>query len=274
MVEKRLTILDFDRGYLAQDFYKDRKFCWLDATGISGVNGYCDSRAEKALAVLLEGTMPGLCFLGSGNYHYVSHLLLAQVRQPFVLVLLDHHSDMQESMFGDLLSCGSWVKRTLDTNPWLKRVILIGASQTAVSQIPQEYLDRMCCLPVPGQDAQPDRAGLGSAGGEQPGMPGWEPPLDRLREYLRDLGLPVYLSIDKDVFCPEEVSTDWDQGAMTIGQLAGILALFSRECPLLGADVCGEIRPGISGESQWEEKSARNGRANDRILAMLEPFVL
>ena len=36
----------------------------------------------------------GITFIGSGNYHYVSHLLLEEINKPFTLILFDHHTDM------------------------------------------------------------------------------------------------------------------------------------------------------------------------------------
>ena len=48
----------------------------------------------------------GIHFLDSGNYHYVTKLWLDQVKEPFDLLVLDHHTDLQQPMFGDILSCG------------------------------------------------------------------------------------------------------------------------------------------------------------------------
>lgn len=50
------------------------------------------------------------------------------IHEPFDLVLIDHHTDMQSSIVGDMLSCGNWAKKALQ-NPFLHRLYLIGPSK-------------------------------------------------------------------------------------------------------------------------------------------------
>lgn len=52
-----------------------------------------------------------------------------RIREDFVLILFDHHTDMQPSRFGELLSCGSWVKDVMDENPFVRKVVIIGADE-------------------------------------------------------------------------------------------------------------------------------------------------
>ena len=44
---------------------------------------------------------------------------------------------------------------------------------------------------------------------------------ETLLNFFRNLpeGLPVYVSVDKDVLCPEDASTDWSQGAVSYTHL-------------------------------------------------------
>lgn len=42
------------------------------------------------------------------------------------MVVFDHHPDMQPSLFDEMLSCGSWVKTMLDTNKFLRKVLIVG----------------------------------------------------------------------------------------------------------------------------------------------------
>ena len=46
----------------------------------------------------------GIHFLDSGNYHYVSKIWMEKIEEEFELLVLDHHTDMQPPMFGDILS--------------------------------------------------------------------------------------------------------------------------------------------------------------------------
>ena len=89
----------------------------MDFTGLKGVNGYCDEEAGREIRERIEDLSPmEVHFIDSGNFHYISKFWTDKIREDFVLVLFDHHTDMQPSRFGELLSCGSWVKDALDTN--------------------------------------------------------------------------------------------------------------------------------------------------------------
>ena len=66
-----------------------------------------------------------------------------RIEEPFVLVVFDHHPDMQPSLFEHILSCGSWVKDILDSNVNCKKVIIVGASEQLVQSVSPEYKDRV-----------------------------------------------------------------------------------------------------------------------------------
>ena len=63
-------------------------------------------------------------------------------------------------------------------------------------------------------------------------------------------GLPVYISIDKDVLSEEYARTDWDQGEMKLEELSEIIRGISGGRRILGIDVCGgkTLAKGASGE--------------------------
>lgn len=54
-------------------------------------------------------------------------------------------------------------------------------------------------------------------------------------------GLPVYVSIDKDVLGPEFARTDWDQGDMRLAELLESLRTVAAGAEVLGVDVCGGL---------------------------------
>ena len=99
----------------------------LDCQDIPGTNCYCDSLAEEEIGKRIVPFGPeGLHFLDSGNYHYLTKLWLELVKEPFELLVFDHHTDMQRPAFGGILSCGGWIREALETNENLKHVILVG----------------------------------------------------------------------------------------------------------------------------------------------------
>ena len=48
----------------------------------------------------------GIHFIDNGNYHYLTKLWIEKIDEPFILVVFDHHSDMQKPLYQDFLSCG------------------------------------------------------------------------------------------------------------------------------------------------------------------------
>ena len=65
-------------------------------------------RARAALAAA-SWPAPALVFLGSGDYHYLTALLLERIGTPVHLVLVDHHPDDDPGWDAGFLSCGGWV---------------------------------------------------------------------------------------------------------------------------------------------------------------------
>lgn len=86
---------------------------------------------------------PALVFLGSGDYHYLTAVLLERVRVPFTLILVDRHGDDADTFWGpDFVSCGGWVRRARRW-PWLRCVLHLGGE--ALPE-PREVL---AALPTP-----------------------------------------------------------------------------------------------------------------------------
>ena len=53
---------------------------------------------------------------------------------------------MIKPMFGDILSCGSWILNALKNNQYLKQIILIGIAQEQVDLIDPKYRERVIYL--------------------------------------------------------------------------------------------------------------------------------
>ena len=88
-------------------------------------------------------------------------------------------------------------------------------------------------------------------------------------ELIRSLeipaNIPLYVSIDKDVLCPEEAATTWSQGDMTLEEMLKVLLAlcshFEKENgKILQVDICGECDPDKSMESP------KNDHANKELL--------
>src|SRR5260221_14790211 len=74
----------------------------------------CGMRTYREFARVLDRALPaghGAVFLGSGDFHHVSHALIARRCPPrrVKVVVLDNHPDNMRFPFG--IHCGSWVRR-------------------------------------------------------------------------------------------------------------------------------------------------------------------
>ncbi|HIZ08597.1 MAG TPA: arginase family protein [Candidatus Eubacterium avistercoris] len=243
--ENRIVIMDFSHVYEMETFYKRAQVRWLDCTDMSGTDGYCDEAGKAAIRRKIGPLPPeGIHFIDGGNYHYVSELWLEKIKRDFALAVFDHHSDMQKPLFGDILSCGSWILNTLEHNPYVRRVLLIGLSEEQEQTIPDRYKDRIRCISA-----------------------------DDLKEkdtWSRISGLhtrlPVYISVDKDVLSEHVVDTTWDQGDMTLAQLKALMHLLIRTEHVIGIDICGECTAQLDSLSAIEE----NDDVNRALLAFLD----
>lgn len=245
----KITIFDFDDTYDLQDFYKNSQFKRVDLTNIHGVFGYCDNETLKRLKnIILKEDTSGINFLGSGNYHYMTYLLMQKVDKPFTLVLFDHHTDMMNSLFGNLMSCGCWVKRALDENKMLKKVIIIGVEKKLIDNIDEKYRNRVFCYSE--EDIKHNIL--------------WT-------SFLKDkIDKPIYISIDKDVIGKDEAKTNWQQGILTLEELREIFDFLVDNGEVISVDVCGECSSRDEIVANFYSDSIINSEANKEIIEMVE----
>ena len=215
----RPVVMNFTGIYEKETFYRSEKICWIDCRDIHGTNCYCDEQAEQILEERIRKLPPeGIHFIDSGNYHYMTKLWTDKIREPFVLILIDHHPDAQPSLFENLLSCGCWAARVLDENPHVRKIVLLGAEEELVKSLPEKYKDRIA--------AYNEEAVVH----------------DRIWEEFRKkhIEVPVYLTIDKDILDPSQVKTNWNQGKMKLADLKKVIYQILLHEQVIGVDICGE----------------------------------
>lgn len=108
--------------------------------GIEGTHCYCDREAEKKITEALGEVTPKVRFIGSGDYHYLSCLLAQGIKEPFSLLLMDHHPDNQAPALGNVLSCGGWVNDLKERCPALEDVLTVGP-EGCPQDIPEGWLE-------------------------------------------------------------------------------------------------------------------------------------
>lgn len=256
-----ITVMNMSGIYKKQpDFIKKLKGCgaaFIDAENMRGTDCYCDDEAQRNLKVMMKNhSAGGVHFIDGGNYHYLSKLWLDFIDEPFDLIVFDNHPDMQSPAFGDVLSCGSWVKDvaaglSVGDNSFSRENIR--NMNIAVIGVNDEYVTRQ--MKDMGVDFLTARE-LEKFGDD--GVRKW------LENFLAG-GRPVYISVDKDVLCREECMTNWDQGSMKTSVLLEMLEKIFKTAKVIGLDVCGELdaRGEIESGGIYNEK---NEKINIRIL--------
>ena len=229
----QITIHDFSGVYSGQKFMQtlreSTKALWLDGTGIAGTDCYCDDEAVAAIREQIANAgiknAEGIHFIDGGNYHYMSKIWTDMVQEPFTLVVFDHHPDMQAPRFGDILSCGGWVKKALDENKFTDNVIIIGVADHLVDEIRAEIASHPT-------GARNDNVFFIRESEIADIQTGSLPTAHSTQ--------PLYISIDKDALAPAFAATNWDQGSLSLDQMKAIITEIAKDHRIIGVDICGE----------------------------------
>jgi len=157
MTLPQVHILDFDGVYQAQAVLKGfaTHVFFENMTGVRYM--ILPEKMKEVERILPE--RPDVTFLGDGEFHHLTYLLIKKIKRPFVLLVFDRHLDARE---GEFLTCDNWIRKALKLKH-LVRVVVVGTQE-------QEKIHRVFY-----SEADPHKI------------------LKLLGRH------PVYLSIDKDV---------------------------------------------------------------------------
>lgn len=244
------TVIGLSGVYEEKRFWQgEEELAYYNLQDLDETTFFCGEEAAGHIREVIR-TMRGsrIHWIDSGDYHYISLFFLECIREPFCLLMLDHHSDMKESAFGaGLLSCGSWVKRSLETLPFLQYVILIGPDDGEILSLQRGYREKVLWIREDELDASSDTAA----------------------EIMKRF--PVYISLDKDVFSREWCETGWSQGCMSPDGALSVISMAYGVSRVLGIDICGEApREGGSFLGEALEKNAETNRYLRQRIKELE----
>lgn len=250
-MKNRNMIFDFTQCYPKR---KEPGLEWHDCSAIGGSRLYCSRDAEEKIkALIAPAGVSGIHFIDSGDYHYISKIMTDFIKEPFTLVLIDHHTDMQDaSLGGDILSCGNWAKKVLQENPYLQRLVLIGQEKKALDKLQS------------GARQQETDGKLVEISYE-------ELKNGKAHEKIKELPdeVPVYISIDKDVLDEKYAVTNWDQGKMSMGMLEQILKTLVTEYDVIGVDICG-MYPEENSLPEYLRAERVNIRSDEELYRFLQ----
>lgn len=248
---------------------KTKKIKWLDCTQISGTDCYCDN---DAVAVIREQiakagikNAEGIHFFDNGNYHYMSKIWTDMIQEPFTLVVFDHHPDMQPPRFGDILSCGGWVKKALDENKFIDNVVIIGVADHLVDEIREEIA------------SHPSGARNDNHQNKVTFIRESEIANIQTNSLLTaHSSQPLYISIDKDALSHADAATNWDQGSLSLEHMKAIITEIAKDRRIIGVDICGERARDFAGDEHHsiQEADALNDRTNRELVEFFRNLLI
>ncbi len=220
--------------------------------------------AQEAIQALRKKrSEPWLTFLGSGDFHHITTLLLktlSQEMRPLTLVLIDNHPDWFVTW--PPYHCGNWVSQVVKL-PWVKKIYLVGQDSSDISgwhfwSAPFNELCQGCIhlYPYARKKARvPFKWPSATLGVRQSARRfyGVDLYFDTIlekgpEEFFRDLAAElkdenIYISLDKDCLRQEVALTDWEQGRLELPTLLYGIERLMETGRVIGADICGEQAP-------------------------------
>lgn len=249
----QVTILDFTGVYEAQPFMQELRgradTRYIGCGDIPGTDCYCDDEAVETIRKrIAEAGITDACgthFFDNGNYHYMSKIWTDMIQEPFSLVVFDHHPDMQEPRFGNILSCGGWVKKVVEENPFVDNVVILGVADHLADEFRN---DKVMII---------RESEIVTLEGRSP---------DRVHSILSH-SPNLYISIDKDALSTDNAATNWDQGSLDIAALKNIISGLAANHKILGIDICGERARDFAGDEYHtvQEADALNNGLNREL---------
>jgi hypothetical protein len=128
MLNQSIRILNFDDSITKQQNLISRYHPQIIDLKDLGPKAriWLDKKTRKEIEKRINGsTKNSITFLGSGDFHQVSHILINQIDEPICLILFDFHPDWDT--LPPRLGCGSWLTESLKNRNILK-VVLVAVS--------------------------------------------------------------------------------------------------------------------------------------------------
>jgi len=261
MLLRHVRILNFDNSITQQkNFIKSYNPTIVD---LSHLGLACRLWPNKAQADEIRRSLDpdlknSVTLLGSGDFHYVSSLLIEQFQEPFSVILFDHHPDWD--IMPPKLGCGAWVSRVVEKSA-VTKVILLGMASSDLSTLglmtgnlsslnnnrveiyPYSYSPLVSLRRVPKNASVEVRKGVFSSKLYWKELKGRD-----LKSSFGDIlkRVPtsrVYVSIDKDCLRADDALTNWEEGRLKLEELLAMLRLIKEHRDIIALDITGDYSP-------------------------------
>jgi hypothetical protein len=259
MFSNTVRILNFDNSLLRQKRLIERYR--PDIIDLTGIGSSCRLWANKKTAAAVNAALQpqaqhAVTFLGSGDFHHVSQLLVSRFAEPLTLIVFDFHPDWD--MLPPRLGCGSWVSRALELST-VSKVLLLGVSSDDISSpaihtgnLQALKNDRLEIYPCGHKSTRvlfrevPENSSLKVRRSGPASEITWTELQGRDMEALmagllrRCPGRKAYISIDKDCLCSDYALSNWEEGRFILDELLGLLKVIQETMDIAGLDITGE----------------------------------
>ena len=268
MLDKGLRVLNFDNSILAQRKLISTYLAEIvDLTGLAEcARLFMSKNVRKEIsAILAPITKNYPSFLGSGDFHHISEILISRIDAHFCLVVFDFHPDWD--ILPPYFACGSWINQALKNKNIVKCLLIAKGSQDL--SFPALETANLGALAGGRLEIYPYRhkpsrvyfrhVARNRSLGIQKNFFSNKIIWDQLEnkdltvfflELIRHLPThKVYVSIDKDCLSGDYALTNWEEGFLRLEQLLAMLRLIRENLDIIGLDVTGDYSqphfPGI-----------------------------
>lgn len=262
MPVKQACILNFDESLPKQkrllEIYNP-KIIDLQELGPSA-RYFLNARTRALVQKNINGLpKDSIVFLGSGDFHHISEILISRFSEPMAVISFDFHPDWEA--LPPRYGCGSWVCEILKKDN-VRKVVLIGPSSDDLDSfnvqsgsLSELKDDRVEIYPYEHEPSTVFFKKIHLNSSLRSVRDGlftkiyWSQLKDvNLRNFFEQIlrRIPhkrVYISIDKDCLKREFALTNWEEGRFSLDELLLMLGLIKENKEIVGLDVTGEYSP-------------------------------
>lgn len=262
MLDKSIRILNFDDSIIKQknllSQYENKA---LDLKDLGMSARYWVSPKVRSLieSRIQNSARNSITFIGSGDFHHITELLVAKFNEPISVISFDFHPDWDTlpPRFG----CGSWVSEVLKRKNILK-FVLLGVSSKDISNFNIQGAnlsslkdDRLDIYPYSHRPSLvfpkkiPKNVSVRIENRIFFSKIYWDELKNKkLEDFFQNLlkRMPtkeVYVSIDKDCLSNDYSLTNWEEGGFSLDELLLFLKMIKENLDIVGLDITGDYSP-------------------------------
>jgi arginase family enzyme len=263
VLNNSIRILNFDDSILQQKrLLQQFKFNIVDFKDLGPQARYFSTFKTRNIIErrIRDSEKNSLTFLGSGDFHHISEILISRFDEPMSVIMFDFHPDWDTSP--PRYGCGSWVTEVLKKKNNISKFILLGVSSSDLKSfgINRGYLaplkdNRVEIYPYAHAPSRtflkkvPQNVSVKVKRGIFFNTIYWQELKNKdFADFFQDLlkRIPrkdVYVSIDKDCLKNGSALTNWEEGRFSLEEFLLLLKLIKENLNIVGLDITGDYSP-------------------------------